>query len=103
MRAAITSSNGKFVDTSFCQAKIFYIYEVRNKMRFFVEIRKTFESINSKNKTAFDEDNFEKICNIIKDCQLLYTAQIGNKSAHLLKRKGILSLAVQEDIRELFN
>ncbi len=91
MKVAITSSDGVSVNTHFGRAEKFYIYNVYGVEKEFVEERTCQKYCNHSECVPhdFDKDKFERVYDTIKDCEVLYTAQIGDKPAEKLNEKNI--------------
>ena len=89
MKIAITSSDGQNVDQHFGKNKKFYVYDFKEGNIIFIEKRETeCYSIGSK-EHKFDAERFNKVFNLIKDCELIYTAKIGKIPFEKFKERGV--------------
>ena len=94
-RVAITTSNGEKVDQHFGKATSFSIYEMDANELKLIETREVESYCEQKNgepidpNHKFSDDRFSKVYEMIKDCSVLYTQQIGNKPGEVLNTKGI--------------
>jgi nitrogen fixation protein NifX len=102
MRIAIASTDGRTIDAQFEKAGGFYIYEMRNDDYFFLEKRETHCYAREITDLSFDQDRFDKVCDVIRDCRLLYINSIGEAPAYMLRRKGIYHEVVEGEIEEIF-
>lgn len=95
MRIAVTTTNGKKVDQHFGKATRFSIYEIDTNELKLVETREVESYCECENGEVVDPnhefsgDRFSKVYEMIKDCSVLYTQQIGNKPGEQLNAKGI--------------
>jgi nitrogen fixation protein NifX len=103
MKIAITTSDGKIIDTHFGHASAFHIYEMENGALKFKEVRHCPPySISDKTHGGFDAFRFGNVYEIIKDCRFLYTSKIGEIPEAKLKEKGILTEVVSAEINKVF-
>ena len=99
MRIAVTTSNGEKVDQHFGKATSFNIYDVEDGALKMVDLRQVEsyceyedgEPVDPNHK--FKQDRFSKVTETIKDCEKLYTLQIGDVPKEKLE---IVGIAVQE-------
>jgi len=101
MKVAITTSNGKSIDMHFGKSNYFYIYKLVNGGLSFVEKRDTISYSSIEETPYYNEDRFDKVYQVIKDCRFLYTAKIGNVPANMLRRKGIFAEVMECEIENL--
>jgi predicted Fe-Mo cluster-binding NifX family protein len=102
MRIAITSSNGKKVDTHFGKANKFYVYELENSLPKYIEERDTFNYCPGTENHTFDSQRLEKIYKLIEDCQILCTVKIGEIPALKLLEKGINIVESEGELSDIF-
>lgn len=103
MKIAITTSDGKFIDTHFGHANAFHIYEMENGALTFKEVRHCPPySISGNKHDGFDIFRFDNVYEVIKDCRFLYTSKIGEIPEAKLKEKGILTEVVSAEISKVF-
>jgi nitrogen fixation protein NifX len=87
-RIAAVSTDGLNVDDHFGKAQRFLVYDLDDRLTL-VEERST-ESLSVGDPAHdFDEDKFNRILAILKDCSKVYVAQIGEMPAAKLKESGI--------------
>ncbi len=94
MKIAITTSDGNYVDTHFGKASTFYVYELVNGDLHTIEKRGVIpycqqEGFKSTTSHTFVAEKFAIAYDLIKDCQLLFTQQIGEVPKSRLKNLGI--------------
>lgn len=89
MRVAVTSSNGKTINSHFGKAKTFFVYDIKDKEIIFLEKRSSPGYCSTNPKHAFRAEDFSKVAEVIEDCQALYTKQIGAVPAEKFKSMGI--------------
>lgn len=89
MKIAITTSDGKQVDTHFGKAKVFHIFEIKQGKINLLEKRSTTAYCSSVEGHPFREDKFEAVYEVLKDCQILFTKKIGDVPAEKLREKGL--------------
>jgi predicted Fe-Mo cluster-binding NifX family protein len=110
---ALTSSNGKQVDTHFGHADDFYILQVDEESGAWEILEKKALPASSASATGDDcndgcgEKRHEKMMsrietvkNILEGCTYLLTAKIGPKPCDLLRHSGITALESPPDIGE---
>ena len=101
MKVAITSSNGKAVDTEFAKAKKIYVYNLDGNRIQGIEKRKTNRfSINSPQQ-SFSRNSFERVYETIKDCDITYTQFIKDIPKQRCKLLGLKIEQVVGDINEI--
>ena len=103
MKIAITSTNGKTIDTHFGQATCFYIYDVHDRQAKFIEKRFTMGYCITKENHQFRKDRFDNVFNIIGDCLLLYTAKIGEVPLDALRERGMSVRIFEGKISEIYS
>ena len=107
IKIAISTSDGKTVDRHFGKADCFYIYKLADNGLEFLEKRDVESYCTPENAqrfavdNSFNTDRFEKVFNVIKDCKVLYTQQIGDTPSGRLKEKGIEIQTCRCDIRSI--
>ncbi|QQS50873.1 MAG: hypothetical protein IPM71_15015 [Bacteroidota bacterium] len=94
MKIAITTSDGNYVDTHFGKASTFFVYEVVDGALRTIEKRGVIpycrqEGIKSTSDHTFVAEKFAIAYDLIKDCQVLITQQIGEVPKIRLKNLGI--------------
>lgn len=90
MKIAITSNNGKDIDTHFGKAERVLVYEITERFARLAEIRNISRYSESIPGHSFDEEKFNAIYESISDCEKLYTQKIGETPANKLIDKGII-------------
>ena len=99
VRIAVTTTDGKKVNQHFGKATSFTIYDIEGDTMKMVDLRQVESYCECENDEpvdpnhSFQEDRFSKVKETIKDCEKLYTQQIGEKPKVQLKITGI---SVQE-------
>lgn len=82
MKIAFTSSNGEMIDMHFGQADTFYVWEVGPDKAEFLETIAVGESGSD------EEDRIAARADLLTDCAIVYTMQIGGPAAaKLVARK----------------
>lgn len=89
MKVAVTSTNGKSIDTHFGKADIIYVYDVKNKDVKFIEKRNVDKYCSDNPLHAFRPDDFDKVYQAIADCKILYTQKIGAVPAEKCRSLGL--------------
>ena len=95
MRIAVTTKSGEKVDQHFGKAQSFSIYDINANDVKLVETRMVSSYCESNSEEmpekdhSFSEDKLTVVYNRIKDCEKVYTLQIGEKPEEALKAKGI--------------
>ncbi len=102
MKIAITSSNGKTVDIHFGKADKFYVYEIIGSLPAYVGERDTLNYCQGPEKHKFNQEKLDLIYELIKDCEILCTAKIGEKPASKLLEKGINIVESEGELHEIF-
>ena len=102
MKIAITSSNGKAVDTHFGKASKFYVYDLIPGSLKFVEVRDTINYCSGEEGHGFNASKLETVYQSIKDCEMLCTAKIGETPAAKMQEKGINIVEFEGDLIEMF-
>jgi hypothetical protein len=101
MKVAITSSNGKLIDTEFAKAKNIYVYELKGNKIQQIEKRETNQfSINSPQQ-SFSRNSFERVYETIKDCDVTYTQLIKDIPRQRCKLLGLKVEQFVGDINEI--
>jgi len=96
MRIAITTKDGVTVNEHFGKAKEFYIYDIADGALKAIEKREVTpycasaegETLNPNHE--FSIDKFGVVYDAIKDCNVLYTQQIGDTPKEKLKEMGVM-------------
>jgi predicted Fe-Mo cluster-binding NifX family protein len=101
MKIAITSSNGKDIDTHFGKAERVIIYEVADEHAQLVEIRNIISYSENNSGHSFNEVKFNAVFETIADCEMLYTLKIGETPANKLVEKGIIPKISQGRIENI--
>ncbi len=102
MKIAITSSNGKDVDTHFGKANMFYVYELTPGSQKLIEARSSENYCSGETGHGFMAEKLQIVYEIIKDCEMLCTAKIGETPAEKLQEKGINIVEFEGDLVEMF-
>lgn len=98
-RIAVTTTNGEKVDQHFGKATSFNVYDVEDGALKMVDLRQVESYCECENgepvdpNHSFEQDRFYKVKEAIKDCEKLYTLQIGEVPKQNLE---IVGIAVQE-------
>ncbi|WP_346862062.1 NifB/NifX family molybdenum-iron cluster-binding protein [uncultured Draconibacterium sp.] len=96
MRIAVTTTSGVKVDQHFGKASSFSIYDINANEVKLIETRMVNSYCQSNAVGApdpdhkFSDDRLSVVYNRIKDCEKVYTLQIGEKPEEALKAKGII-------------
>lgn len=103
MKIAITSSNGKNVDTHFGKAKEFYIYDITPPTPKLVEKRESINYCSGVENHGFMPDKLEQVYKKIADCKILCTAKIGETPTIKLEQKGINVIEFEGSLEDVFD
>jgi predicted Fe-Mo cluster-binding NifX family protein len=99
-RIAAVSTDGIHINDHFGKADRFLIYDLDDKLSW-VEDR-TAEPLSSGDPNhTFDPDKFERVFNVIKDCNKVYVTKIGETPAAKLKALGIEPVLFQGRIADI--
>ncbi|MBN1953289.1 MAG: hypothetical protein JW801_18935 [Bacteroidales bacterium] len=101
MRVAVSSTNGKTINSHFGKARTFYVYEIEGENIRFMEIRNTPSYASKDPLHAFRAEQFDKVLKVIGDCQAVYTKQIGAVPAEKLRSLGIRVTQAEGGILEV--
>ena len=92
-KVAVTTSDGKSVDVHFGKASCFYIYNIDTNKISFVEKRFISPYCSASDVEdgthEYSLDKLVPVINILKDCDTLYTQQIGEKPLMGLVNQGL--------------
>jgi len=95
MRVAVTTTDGKKVNQHFGKATSFNIYDIEGDSMKMVDLRQVESYCECENDEPvdpnhkFSQDRFSVVKDAIKDCKMLYTAQIGEIPREKLEIVGI--------------
>ncbi len=96
MKAAICSSDGSHVDLHFGKTSVFYIFEIENGLKTMIGKRSIDKYSPSdiflkegNESHVFDRQKFDKVYEVISDCEKIYTTTIGEVPRKNLEEKGI--------------
>jgi len=98
MRIAVTTTDGEKVNQHFGKATSFNIYDSKDGELKMVDLRQVESYCECENgepvnpEHEFSQDRFTRVKEVIKDCEKLYTVQIGEKPKEQL---GIIGIDVQ--------
>jgi predicted Fe-Mo cluster-binding NifX family protein len=88
VKVAVATTDGKHVNAHFGRAEHFSIFALGGEVTF-IEARAC-EKLSTGDPThAFDPAKFEKIADMLKDCQKVYVADIGQVPETELKARGL--------------
>jgi predicted Fe-Mo cluster-binding NifX family protein len=95
MKIAVTTTDGNKVNQHFGKAENFYVFEIIDNNLKSIEVRGV-EPYSKSGSDSFNNsdihyslDSITVIYNVIKDCDILYTQQIGEKPLRSLNELGI--------------
>lgn len=103
MRIAVCTSNGNEVNLHFGRTESFYIYEMEEDHIAHLEVRST-ERYCEEYPSPDHELRPHKLDNIfdkIKDCEILFTARIGEAPRDVLMYKGMSIIECETAISKL--
>lgn len=104
MKIAITSTDGRLVNSHFGKATRFHIYEVdKTGNKSFLEVRETVPYCSPDKHTGYDKDRFNAIYELIKDCEMLLTVTIGPRPSKELRERGMDVINYSGAIKNIFN
>jgi predicted Fe-Mo cluster-binding NifX family protein len=107
MRIAVTTTSGIKVDQHFGKASCFSIYDIKANKLELIETRMVNSYCKSNTEGMPDkeheisDDSLSMVYNRIKDCEKVYTLQIGQKPEEALKSKGIIVQPCSCNINEI--
>ena len=101
MKIAVTSTDGKYVDTHFGHAHQFYIYTANCKGLKFIEVRESSAYCFTNDTHNFQDNRLDLVFSVIQDCDLLFTKKIGEVPCAKLEEKGIKVLQYRGLISEI--
>lgn len=99
MRVAVVSSDGKVINQHFGRASRFLIFEIDSKEIRLIEVRETLPLCGSADYGNTDEV-MSKTISLIKDCEALLCARIGNQPKEKLQKNGIKPIEAPYFIHE---
>ena len=88
VKVAVATTDGKHVNAHFGKAEQFSIYAVSGGVAF-IEARACEKLSTGDPKHAFDPAKFDKIADLLKDCQKVYVEDIGPVPEAELKARGL--------------
>jgi nitrogen fixation protein NifX len=96
MKIAFTTSNGKTIDQHFGQCHTFHIWEVGPDEATFLE------SVAVAEHGSDEEDRIAARANLLSDCAIVYTMQIGGPAAAKLVAQKIhpMKTTIEVDLKE---
>ncbi|MDH4200385.1 MAG: hypothetical protein OEV66_08410 [Spirochaetia bacterium] len=98
MKVAITSSDGKNIDTHFGHADCFYIYEISGDKINLLDIRETERFCTKDSNHGKNNGVMEQFAKLLNDCEILLCSSIGYHVAESLKDYGINPYMLECDI-----
>jgi len=102
MKIAVTTTDGEKVDLHFGETKTFYVYELSGDTSMkFLEKRATYGYCVDKDNHQFRRDRLDRVYEAIKDCQVLYTAKIGEMPQEKLSDKGLQVNVYQGEVKAI--
>jgi predicted Fe-Mo cluster-binding NifX family protein len=102
MKLAFTSSNGIMVDTHFGKANMVYIYEIKRGGIYFRGTRKILNYSTTECIHYSNDERLKKIYKTIDDCEILYTAAIGDAPLSFFHDKGVQVETTRGTINSVF-
>lgn len=100
-RIAITSNNGVDIDEHFGRAKFFRIYELTEDDYKFSESRDAVAACQR--SRSHSKTDFDRIIDLISDCDALLVQKIGDSAASYLISKGVRVFEVNGSIDAVLN
>lgn len=101
MKIAVTSSDGRSVDTEFAKAQEIYVYTLEGKRIQGLEKRQTDQYCISGAQQAFSRNSFERVYETIKDCDITFTQRIREIPKQRCRSLGVNIRQVEGDIIEI--
>lgn len=89
LRFAVASKTGNIVDLHFGHATEFYIYDYKKGSVTFIEKRNVEQYCNGKDVCDDEIDKFEKLINVVEDCNGVIALRIGSSPTNKLKGRDI--------------
>jgi predicted Fe-Mo cluster-binding NifX family protein len=95
MKIAVTSTDGANVNQHFGKADSFYIYEITGNTLMAIEKKnvnaycENIDGVPVNPNHQFELDRFTMVYNVISDCEVLYTKQIGDIPRKKLEELGV--------------
>lgn len=91
MKVAICSTDGITVNQHFGKAEKFMIFEIIGCGMSLVGQRKVAPYCKEANEEGhtYNEDNLNRVYNVLSDCECLYTSNIGEKPLAEIEQRGI--------------
>jgi nitrogen fixation protein NifX len=96
-RIAVASNDGNSIDQHFAQATRFYIYDVLENSYEFIELRTNVKV------EGHDENQFDKVLEVLKDCRAIFVAQIGPGAARYINNKGFRTFESPYPVEKVLN
>lgn len=95
-KIAIASTGGREVDEHFGHAKFFRIYELSGDSFSFTEVRDAVAACQ--HSLGHDVTHFDKIIELLSDCDALFVQKIGQGAAAYLIERGVRVFEVSGEI-----
>jgi predicted Fe-Mo cluster-binding NifX family protein len=96
-KIAFASFDGVFVDQHFGMADMFYIYDINGTESFLSDKRRV---VRNDGKCHSDE-SFAKVYELLKDCDAVFVAKIGQSAANYLIRKNLRVFEISAEIKDV--
>lgn len=95
-RVAIASKDKKSVNEHFGRAPFFHIYDLTDEGYYFVESRDVVAACQ--HQRTHSTTDFDRVIELISDCDALLVSKIGEGAAEYLISKGVRVFETQADI-----
>ena len=95
-RIAVASTNGHSIDEHFGHAKLFRVYEISEDGFEYKEVRDAVEACQ--HSLGHDTTRFDRIIELLNDCDAVLVQKIGNGAAAYLIERGVRVFEVSGSI-----
>ncbi|MGD2034406.1 MAG: NifB/NifX family molybdenum-iron cluster-binding protein [Bacteroidales bacterium] len=98
MKIAVTSTDRKHVDTHFGKADTVYVFHIDRSGIKYLEKREIEKYCSDNPLHAFRAKEFDKVYEVIADCEALYTQKIGVIPARMCRVLGLKVFQTEGEI-----
>jgi predicted Fe-Mo cluster-binding NifX family protein len=96
-KVAFASTDGSYVDQHFGMSDMFYVFEISGRSCGAVEKRR--HARNS--HRCHNDESFEKVYELLKDCDAVFAMKIGQSAANYLIKKNLRVFEISAKIEEV--
>ena len=99
-RVALVSTDGLLINEHFGRARAFCIVDISNDGYSYLETRPVTKCCNN---GEHNENDFDKVINVLSDCDAVFVSRIGSEASAYLISKGLRVLTAPGLIDDVLN